>query len=67
MMSASHTWDLNYIKVKNYFKIEVSNTADATKLIINNPDLFKDYEIIKGKMDDVFLAVTGKNLPGGEA
>ncbi|MBQ9124658.1 MAG: ABC transporter ATP-binding protein [Acholeplasmatales bacterium] len=61
------TLNLNYLKVKNYFKIEVSNTADATKLIINHPDLFKDYEIIKGKMDDVFLAVTGKNLPGGEA
>ena len=24
-----------------------------------------DYEITKGKMDDVFLAVTGKKLEGG--
>ncbi len=24
-----------------------------------------DYEITKGKMDDVFLAVTGKTLAGG--
>ena len=27
--------------------------------------IFKDYEITKGKMDDVFLAVTGKSLIGG--
>ena len=26
---------------------------------------FSDYEITKGKMDDVFLAVTGKALVGG--
>ena len=34
-------------------------------LIISHPEIFKDYEIIKGKMDDVFLAVTGKKLTGG--
>ena len=28
-------------------------------------DLFTDYEVVKGGMDDVFLAVTGKRL-GGE-
>ena len=27
---------------------------------------FRDYEITKGKMDDVFLAVTGKKLGGDE-
>ena len=29
------------------------------------PDLFIDYEITKGKMDDVFLSITGKALEGG--
>ena len=50
-------------------KIAVPNTAAATEMIIKNPNLFKDYEITKGKMDDVFLAVTGKKLTsnGGEA
>ena len=28
-------------------------------------ELFRDYEVVKGGMDDVFLAVTGKRL-GGE-
>ena len=37
----------------------------ATELIIQYPDVFCDYEITKGKMDDVFLAVTGKALEGG--
>ena len=43
----------------------MENTAAATELIISHPDIFKDYEITKGKMDDVFLAVTGKKLTGG--
>ena len=43
----------------------VPDTASATKLIVQNPEMFQDYEITKGKMDDVFLAVTGKKLTGG--
>ena len=48
------------------FKILVPNTSAATELIVKYPEIFKDYEIIKGKMDDVFLAATGKKLSGGE-
>ena len=46
-------------------RLFVPNTARATELIVANPALFRDYEITKGKMDDVFLAVTGKKA-GGE-
>ena len=28
-------------------------------------EVFADFEITKGKMDDVFLAATGKKLEGG--
>ena len=35
------------------------------RMIIKHPGLFRDFEITKGKMDDVFLAVTGKKLTGG--
>ncbi len=52
----------SYETIKEAFRISVPNTAAATKLIIKNPNIFKDYEITKGKMDDVFLAVTGKKL-----
>ncbi|MGN0584212.1 MAG: ATP-binding cassette domain-containing protein, partial [Ruminococcus sp.] len=56
---------MTYEKLKNAFRLAVPNTAAATDMIINYPRLFRDYEITKGKMDDVFLAVTGKKLTGG--
>ena len=48
------------------YRVSVENTEAATKLILKYPEIFRDYEITKGKMDDVFLAVTGKKLSGGE-
>ena len=53
---------LPYTKIRDGFKLEVDNTSVATDLIIKNKDVFKDYEIIKGKMDDVFLNATGNEL-----
>mgnify|MGYP006949006111 CR=1 FL=1 len=43
-----------------------ADTAAATALIVKRPEIFRDYEITKGKMDDVFLTVTGKKLTGDE-
>jgi len=51
-----------YEHVRDAYRLSVPNTAAATELIIGHPDVFCDYEIIKGKMDDVFIAVTGKRL-----
>lgn len=48
----------------NAYRIAVSDAAQATNLIVAHPELFTDYEVIKGKMDDVFLAATGKMLSG---
>ena len=42
--------------------IEVPDTAAATSLILAHPEIFTDYEITKGRMDDVFLAATGKKV-----
>lgn len=56
----------NYEVVKNGYRISISNTKEATDMITKHPELFVDYEITKGRMDDVFLAATGKNLEGGE-
>lgn len=47
-------------------RIAVPNTAAATERIVKYPQLFEDYEITKGRMDDVFLAVTGKKLMGDD-
>ena len=54
-----------YERVGTAYRVAVENTAVATELILKHPTLFNDYEIVKGKMDDVFLAVTGKKLTGG--
>ena len=54
-----------YEQIKDAYRLFVPNTRAATELIMKNPDVFDDYEITKGKMDDVFLAVTGKKLTGG--
>lgn len=51
-----------YEKLHDAYRVSVNNTAEATSLIIKHPDIFRDYEILKGKMDDVFLSVTGKKL-----
>ena len=58
--------NLAYEPLRDAFRLSVPNTAAATELIRRHPALFHDYEIAKGKMDDVFLAVTGKSLAGGE-
>lgn len=57
--------NLPYEKAKDSYKISVSSTKEATEIILKNPALFTDYEITKGKMDDVFLSVTGKSLTEG--
>ena len=54
-----------YEAIRDAFRVSVPDTAAATELILKYPAIFRDYEITKGKMDDVFLAVTGKKLPGG--
>ncbi len=43
-------------------RIIVPDTASAASLVREYPALFDDFEIVKGNMDDVFLAVTGKDI-----
>lgn len=50
--------------VPNGIRVEVENTEKVTRLIMKYPEIFVDYEVVKGKMDDVFLNVTGKKLNG---
>lgn len=57
-------FNLPYEIIKDAYKISIPSTQDATELIIKYPDAFIDYEITKGKMDDVFLTVTGKKIGG---
>ena len=56
---------LPYEIIKDACRVAVKNTEEARNLIMKYPSLFTDFEITKGKMDDVFLAVTGRRA-GGE-
>lgn len=55
---------LPYETIKDAVRISVKDTITARDLIIKRPELFTNFEITKGKMDDVFLTVTGKKLSG---
>ena len=59
------TLGASYESIRDAYRVFVKDTAAATELILRYPEIFRDYEITKGKMDDVFLAVTGKKLVGG--
>ena len=56
---------LEYEEIRDGYRIAVETPLAATSLIVNHAALFRDYEIVKGGMDDVFITVTGKKL-GGE-
>jgi multidrug/hemolysin transport system ATP-binding protein len=62
--SAVASLQMPYETYGEAFRISVPDTRTATKLIVQHPELFQDYEIMKGRMDDVFLAVTGKTTGG---
>lgn len=55
-----------YKAIRDGYRIQVKNTLEATKMIVKHQEIFRDYEVVKGGMDDVFLAVTGKILGGGQ-
>jgi ABC-type multidrug transport system ATPase subunit len=43
-------------------KITSDKVPDLTQFLYNNKDMIKDYEVIKGTMDDVFLTLTGRKM-----
>ena len=57
--AAVKTLSVAYEPLRDAYRLAVPDTAAATALIVKHPEVFKDYEITKGKMDDVFRAVTG--------
>lgn len=60
------TLELKHERIRDAYRLFVADTKQATELIVKYPQIFVDYEITKGKMDDVFLAVTGKKLGGSD-
>ena len=49
---------------RDFTEIELKGTAETSKFFKEMPQIFEDFEILKGNMDNVFLKVTGKDLQG---
>ena len=49
-------------KNKEFIEISFEDISKAKKFVVDYSDSIKDFEVIKGKMDNVFLNVTGKVL-----
>lgn len=54
--------DLKYIKNREFIQIEFKDTLSAKNFLMENEKMITDFEVIKGKMDDVFLNVTGRDI-----
>lgn len=54
--------NLPYQRIQDHYQITIQDSSTVTQLILEHREIFRDYEIIKGNMDDVFLSVTGKKM-----
>lgn len=46
----------------DFTQVELKSTSEISKHLKVVPDIFDDFEVLKGNMDNVFLKVTGKDL-----
>ncbi len=53
---------IKFIKTDKVLEIELDNIEQAKDIIINYEKSIFDFEVFKGKMDNVFLNITGKDL-----
>ena len=60
--SLGHPYTYN----KDHYTIRINHSGVVKEMILQKPELFNDFELVKGRMDDVFLNVTGNKLLGGE-
>lgn len=51
---------LKYEKIPDGYRLELPNLETVVKLTKQNPSLFTDFEVMKGRMDDVFINATGR-------
>ncbi len=53
---------VKFIKTDKALELELTNIEEAKNIIINYGKYIFDFEVVKGKMDNVFLNITGKDL-----
>ncbi|MBQ9793043.1 MAG: ABC transporter ATP-binding protein [Clostridia bacterium] len=54
--------NFKFEKTKEFLEISFDDISKAKQFVVKYADKIKDFEVIKGKMDNVFLNVTGKIL-----
>lgn len=54
--------NLQYEYRTDCYRAAFNDAHEVTNFIVKNQSWLNDYEVIRGNMDDVFLAVTGKKL-----
>lgn len=47
---------------RDFLEVEFRGTDKVERFFREKPEIFKDFEVLKGNMDNVFLKVTGKDL-----
>lgn len=47
---------------RDFLEVEIKGTDRIAEYIRSYPQLFEDFEVLKGNMDNVFLKVTGKDI-----
>lgn len=47
---------------RDFLEVEVKGTSVIAEYIRKYPQIFEDFEVLKGNMDNVFLKVTGKDI-----
>ncbi len=47
---------------RDFLEVEFKGTDKVERFFREKPEIFKDFEVLKGNMDNVFLKVTGKDL-----
>ena len=59
------TAGISYEREPTGARLAMKSAEEARGFLCRHPALCSDFEFLKGDMDDVFLAVTGKNLSEG--
>lgn len=47
---------------REFTEIELNSTSEVSRFFKEKPEMFEDFEVLKGNMDNVFLKATGKDL-----
>ncbi len=53
---------LNVNVGRDFTEVELKSTTEIAAYFKEKPEIFDDFEVLKGNMDNVFLKVTGKDL-----